>query len=74
MKVRARCSRWNNSSVGDPAHYHRQQRGTDRAGEVGGARSQVGCKACDKVAWRHRRGRSAHITLSQSRGRYHRPR
>lgn len=25
MKVRARCSRWNNSSVGDPAHYHKQQ-------------------------------------------------
>lgn len=50
MRVRARCCRWDNSRVGDPAHYHKQQWGSDREGDVGGARSQVGCKSCDKVA------------------------
>lgn len=60
MAMRARYCSWNSSSVGDPAHYHKQQWGLDRTGDVGGARPQVGCKACDKVAWWHRRGRSAH--------------
>lgn len=41
MRRRARSCRWNNSSVGDPAHYHKQQWGDGqsrrgRRGEVAG--------------------------------------
>ena len=37
VRVRARCCRWNNSSIGDTAHYHERQWGQNRTGDVGRA-------------------------------------